>query len=226
MVTKLIAAELATAAGVTTFIARGSTPANVIKIVDEVSVFNSRANTPCEAVSSRSKSSRPVTPEGSTPLTISIANIGKSSGLLYTCFLAKRNPLRDRKWWIRHGVHSAGIIVVDRGAIRALLHHKGSLFSAGITDVQGHFVAQQGIRIVYAYREGPDTPEQYLEIGHGLVNYSSTEIARIKGRHSWEIAELLGYADAECVVHRDNLARTLSFDDWKHWEAKHCPNKE
>ncbi|KAI8052534.1 Aspartate/glutamate/uridylate kinase [Syncephalis plumigaleata] len=193
MVTKLIAAELATAAGVTTFIARGSTPANVIKIVDEVSV---------------------------------VANIGKSSELLYTCFLAKSTPLRDRKWWIRHGVHNAGTIVIDRGAIRALLHHKGSLFSAGITDVQGHFVAQQGIRIVYAHCEKPDTPEQYLEIGQGLVNYSSMEIARIKGRHSWEIAELLGYADAECVVHRDNLARTLSFDDWKQWERKHYPNKE
>ncbi|KAI8052045.1 Aspartate/glutamate/uridylate kinase [Syncephalis plumigaleata] len=134
MVTKLIAAELATAAGVTTFIARG----RLLRI--------------------------------------------------------KSTPLRDRKWWIRHGVHNAGTIVIDRGAVRALLHHKGSLFSAGITDVQGHFVAQQGIRIVYAHREKPDAPEQYLEIGHGLVNYSSMEIARIKGRHSWEIAELLGYA--------------------------------
>ncbi|KAI9595513.1 Aspartate/glutamate/uridylate kinase [Syncephalis fuscata] len=209
----------ATAAGVTTFIARGSTPANVIKIVDEVSVFNSRANTPIDPAM-RSKSS-PTASEGSPSATIRVGNIGKSTDLLYTCFLAKRNPLRDRKWWIRHGVHNAGTIAIDRGAVRALLNHKGSLFSAGIVDVQGTFVAQQGIRIVYAYKDASDASEQYLEIGHGLVNYSSMEIVRIKGRHSWEIGELLGYADAECVVHRDNLARTLTFDDWKKWEKEH-----
>ncbi|RKP26813.1 glutamate 5-kinase [Syncephalis pseudoplumigaleata] len=208
MVTKLIAAELATAAGVTTFIARGSTPGNVIKIVDEVAA---------------------------PTININVDDIGKSPDLLYTCFLAKRHPLGDRKWWIRHGIHNAGTVVIDRGAARALLQHKGSLFSAGITDVQGNFVAQQGVRIICTYQhaqtssgesedagsEDGQQQQQYVIIGYGLANYSSTEIARIKGHHSCEIADLLGYADAECIVHRDNLARTLSLEEWQQWEDKH-----
>ena len=42
-------------------------------------------------------------------------------------------------------------------------------------------------------------------MGRGLVNYSSGEIAQIKGHHSDEIAAILGYIDAETVIHRDNL---------------------
>ena len=42
-------------------------------------------------------------------------------------------------------------------------------------------------------------------MGRGLVNYTSAEIAQIKGHKSDEIAAILGYVDAETVIHRDNL---------------------
>jgi glutamate 5-kinase len=41
--------------------------------------------------------------------------------------------------------------------------------------------------------------------GRGLVNYPSTDVSRVKGRRSAEIAEVLGYKLADEIVHRDNF---------------------
>lgn len=45
-----------------------------------------------------------------------------------------------------------------------------------------------------------------LEVGRALVNYSSVEIARIKGLHSESVGEVLGYADSEYVALRENVS--------------------
>ncbi|RUS16456.1 glutamate 5-kinase [Endogone sp. FLAS-F59071] len=178
MVTKLIAADLATAAGVTTIITRGSTPQNIISII---SALHSPSSTPDPSAT--------LFP-------------------LHTRFIAKPNPLVDRKWWILHGLHTAGTIYIDAGAVRALTAlQRSSLFAAGITRVEGTFVAQQSARVVHE-KVDSETGKvlEQIEVGKGLVNYSSTEIVRIKGCKSGEIEGILGYADAECVIHRDNMA--------------------
>lgn len=43
------------------------------------------------------------------------------------------------------------------------------------------------------------------EIARGLVNYSSSELQKIRGCHSRKIKEILGYEGTETVVHRNNL---------------------
>ena len=43
------------------------------------------------------------------------------------------------------------------------------------------------------------------QIGVGLINYSSEDIARIKGLKRSEVAEALGDAHYPEVIHRDNL---------------------
>ena len=45
-----------------------------------------------------------------------------------------------------------------------------------------------------------------MEIGRAVVNYSASEIKRIKGLHSTQIHEALGYADSEYVALRENVA--------------------
>ncbi|CEG66724.1 Putative Glutamate 5-kinase [Rhizopus microsporus] len=172
MATKLVAAELATAAGVTTIITNGSKSHNVLKIID------------------------------------ADKNDNKTETPLHTRFIAKNNPLLDRKWWIQYGLHTAGTIYVDEGAANAMLQPKlkSSLFAAGIVKVEGQFVAQQAVNIV-CRKEKQGEQEDFF-IGKGLVNYSSTEIARIKRCHSSEIVNILGYVDSECVIHRDNLVRS------------------
>jgi hypothetical protein len=44
------------------------------------------------------------------------------------------------------------------------------------------------------------------EVGRAVVNYSSAEVARIKGLRSGEIMDVLGYADSEYVAFRENVS--------------------
>ncbi|KAG9064600.1 hypothetical protein KI688_002858 [Linnemannia hyalina] len=213
MVTKLIAAELATAAGVTTVISRGSTPQNIFQIISQ----------PIQHIGSASPQQDTTATMASTATAVTNA-LGAAtiaSLPLHTRFLAKDNPMVDRKWWILHGLHAAGTIYIDQGAYKAITNasQKSSLFAAGIVDCKGTFVAQQSVRVVYRPQdylkkdeqgqvvESYDGPEE-IELGKGLVNYASHEILRIKGCHSRQIIDRLGYADAECVIHRENLTRT------------------
>ncbi|KAI8332689.1 glutamate 5-kinase [Chlamydoabsidia padenii] len=173
MITKLIAADLATAAGVTTIITHGSKPTNIINIIQ-----NTTEDKP-----------------------------------LHTKFIAKNNPMMDRKWWILHGLHTAGTIYIDAGAAKAVVTPglRSSLFAAGIVDVQGTFNAQQAVQICLRQTtiDGDKTRVVDVSIGKGLVNYSSAEISRIKQCNSSEIASILGYVNADCVIHRDNLVRVV-----------------
>ncbi|KAI8875659.1 glutamate 5-kinase [Backusella circina FSU 941] len=173
MATKLIAADLAIAAGVTTIITHGAKPQNIAHII--------KAD-----ISSSGEEYTDRHP-------------------LHTRFVAKNNPLLDRKWWIQYGLHTAGTIYVDEGAARAMLTPRlfSSLFAAGITDVEGQFVAHQAVQIVVRKKDAN------VVIGKGLVNYTNIEISRIKRCRSSEIASILGYVEAECVIHRDNLVRVL-----------------
>jgi glutamate 5-kinase len=205
MVTKLIAAELATAAGVTTVITRGSTPQNIFQIISQ----------PIQHTGSASPKQ-----DSQTQMTTSLGATTVATLPLHTRFLAKDNPMVDRKWWILHGLHAAGTIYIDQGAYKAITNasQKSSLFAAGIVGCKGTFVAQQSVRVVYKPRdylkkdEQGQVVEEYngpeeIELGKGLVNYASHEILRIMGCHSRQIIERLGYADAECVIHRENLTR-------------------
>ncbi|KAJ2471242.1 Glutamate 5-kinase [Coemansia sp. RSA 2322] len=198
MATKLIAAELATAAGVTTVITRGSTPQKVIDIVEFFS--------------------NPEIADGPLP-----------PAVLCTRFVAKSRPMIDRKWWILHGMYCAGTIFIDAGAVIALARFKKSLFAAGIKRVEGSFSSNQAVRVVYEpEREHTESTAElnadearvlsavapmkaeYIEIGHGLVNYTSTEVKRIRGCHSSEFDAILGYCDSDNVINRGNMVITVT----------------
>jgi glutamate 5-kinase len=45
-------------------------------------------------------------------------------------------------------------------------------------------------------------------LAKGLVNFSSTEINKIKGLKTSQINQVLGHKDYDEVIHRDNLAVT------------------
>ena len=70
------------------------------------------------------------------------------------------------------------------------------MLAAGITAIEGEFHASEAVQLC----DGSG-----LEIARGLVNYSSTELQKIRGRKSEDIPTILGYGGAETVVHRDNL---------------------
>ena len=136
---------------------------------------------------------RTVITHGKNPQNIIKILAGESLG---TQFEPQLRPESARKRWIAYGLLPLGTLYLDNGAIKALCKGGKSLLPAGITQVEGEFLASDAVRI--CDRDGK-------EMGRGLVNYSSGEIAQIKGHHSDEIAAILGYIDAETVIHRDNL---------------------
>ncbi|CCG84656.1 protein of unknown function [Taphrina deformans PYCC 5710] len=198
MYTKIIAAKLATSAGVTTVITRGSIPSNIPKIVTGLS-STSHPQTP----SSTRTSVTTEDPSSTTLITSGLQESSISPKLpLHTRFTPSDHPVRDRHIWLLHGLHVEGTIVIDEGALKALTRRdKAGLLPAGIVSVEGHFGSQQAVSLCVKGAEGV-----VREVGRALTNYSSIEVDRIKGHQSHELESLLGYSDTEYVAHRDNLA--------------------
>ena len=132
--------------------------------------------------------------EGKTPSNIRAILQGQDVG---TQFAPQPQPFNARKRWIAYGLVPSGKLFLDDGAVRAICQSGKSLLAAGIERLEGEFDSQASVQL--CDRTG-------REIARGLVNYNSLDLAKIQGCHSDEIPDILGYANAETVVHRDNLA--------------------
>jgi glutamate 5-kinase len=117
---------------------------------------------------------------------------GESVG---TLFCAREKCLDGRKRWIAYGQAAHGLLVVDRGARKALVEDGKSLLPSGIVDVQGDF--EQGDMVAIRDQEGN-------ELARGLVNYTSGELKIIRGMRTEKAAEALQRACSE-AVHRNNM---------------------
>lgn len=113
-----------------------------------------------------------------------------------TTFGAMSEAMSQRKRWIAFGRSAKGAVQVDDGAVRALRDQGRSLLPAGVTAVFGDFKMGAAVRV---------QDSRGHEIASGLVNYSSEDIARIKGCKSGQIRAILGHKDFDEVIHRDNL---------------------
>lgn len=144
---------------------------------------------------------RTVITEGKQPNNIDKILQGESIG---TQFEPEPEPTSARKRWIAYGLVPCGKLYLDAGALTAISTGGKSLLAAGITAVEGEFDQNEAVELCVEFRchEGDRT---YKEIARGLVNYSSSELEKIRGRRSSEIPEILGYQGVETVVHRDNL---------------------
>ena len=136
---------------------------------------------------------RTVITHGRSPQNLRRIVAGEAIG---THFEAHPEPINARKRWIAHALIPAGQITVDQGAVDAIANRGRSLLAAGIQTVDGEFYSQQSVQLC--------TPEGET-FARGLVNFSSQELQKIKGKKSEQIPNLLGYADADTVIHRDNL---------------------
>lgn len=113
-----------------------------------------------------------------------------------TLFLPGKHKLHTKKRWIGFGSDTAGKIFVDSGAEEAIIHGGKSLLSSGVMATEGSFNVGSVVSVI-----GPDS----REIAKGIVGYSDKEISLIKGKHSDEIENILGYKRFTAIIHRDNL---------------------
>ncbi|NHA68910.1 glutamate 5-kinase [Phycicoccus flavus] len=102
----------------------------------------------------------------------------------------------SRKRWLAHATTARGRLVLDDGAVTAVTQRRTSLLPAGITAVDGAFAAGDAVDVCAA--DG-------RVIARGLVNYASSELPRLLGRTTRDLARELGPAYEREVVHRDDL---------------------
>jgi glutamate 5-kinase len=113
-----------------------------------------------------------------------------------TLLVADNEPLVARKQWLAGHLQVRGTLVLDDGAVRVLTEQGKSLLPVGVSALSGEFTRGEMVRCV---------DSQGREVARGLVNYSAGDARKIIGKASRCIVEVLGYCDAEELIHRDNL---------------------
>jgi glutamate 5-kinase len=133
---------------------------------------------------------------GETPHALAHALEGNPNG---TFFASKESSLTNRKQWIAFTLRPKGEIMLDEGAVAALVLRGKSLLASGILNVKGTFLTGDPVSC---------TTQEGVVFAQGLINYSAESLQRIKGKQTSEIQQLLGTLEYEEVIHRDNLALT------------------
>jgi len=114
-----------------------------------------------------------------------------------TLFLPQSKTFTPRKRWIGFSAQTAGKIMVDAGAAKAMCIDGRSLLAIGVQDVEGDFGKGDVVSVINS---------QSIEIARGLINYNANQVKRIRGCRSDRIEQILGQCPYEEVIHRDNLA--------------------
>ena len=87
-------------------------------------------------------------------------------------------------------------MILDSGAVKALIEKNVSLLPAGVTAVEGTFDAGETVDLA--------DPTGKV-IARGIVNFDSDEIPQMLGRSTKELATTLGAEFERELVHRDDL---------------------
>ncbi|GLX78645.1 glutamate 5-kinase [Thalassotalea insulae] len=119
---------------------------------------------------------------------------GKNPG---TKFIASQAATKARKHWLKHTLKSNGQVMLDRGAVQALVNKGASLLPSGITSVNGHFAAGDSIDLV--------NNDNNQVIAKGICQYSERDLLKIKGCNSEQIVDILGYCPSKVIIHRDDM---------------------
>lgn len=220
MATKLKAGQLASAAGVTTVITQTSRVEEVVAALSSLcpSTFPAAGAagavlaggaaaagglspmpsvvlaTPSPAPGTPAAASPAASPAASSERRLLFARLGFGSTLLPSA-----HPVSGRKRWIL-GLAPAGRIIIDAGAVAAVVRARKSLFPAGVVRVEGDFDASEAVAICN---------EAGVEVARALTNYGADDIRKIRGKRSKDVSEALGYPGAEAVADRDNIVRVM-----------------
>ncbi|OIQ71547.1 glutamate 5-kinase [mine drainage metagenome] len=113
-----------------------------------------------------------------------------------TWFSATGRKRSTRMLWLAHAARTNGRLVLDEGAVRAVLGGRASLLPAGILSVDGSFDAGDPVELA-----GTDGQV----VAHGLVAFAAEDLPALLGRSTSELRAALGPGYDREVVHRDDL---------------------
>lgn len=110
-------------------------------------------------------------------------------------FLPEKQEMKARQKWILGALKQHNRLMIDQGAVKALIQG-GSLLPSGISAVEGGFSQGEPVRIF---------SQEGVLIAHGVPAYSAEEIERLRGCQSDEIAQRLGRKGPDEIIHRNDL---------------------
>jgi glutamate 5-kinase len=101
-----------------------------------------------------------------------------------------------RQLWLAHAAAARGRLLLDAGAVRAVVMQRASLLPAGVTGVQGAFEAGDPVDLC-------DADGQV--VARGLANYDAGEVPGLMGRSTRWLAARRGPEYQRELVHRDDM---------------------
>ena len=113
-----------------------------------------------------------------------------------TLFHPEGRRTASRLLWLRHATIPLGRLVLDDGAVAAVVGRRMSLLAAGVVAVAGDFSAGDPVEI---------TDDAGKAVARGLVAYDAAELPAMLGRSTGDLAAELGPSYQREVVHRDDL---------------------
>ena len=109
-----------------------------------------------------------------------------------TVFAPRPTRMSARRFWVRYAAESAGALILDEGAVRAVVRQRRSLLPAGITGLSGKFFGGDVVEL-----RGPDAEV----VARGVVAYDAAELAAMIGRSTPELPVEM----RRPAVHADDL---------------------
>ncbi len=113
-------------------------------------------------------------------------------GTVGTLFHAAGDRSASRLFWLRHATSPRGRLVLDAGAVAAVVERRMSLLPAGVTAVSGEFYSGEPVEL---------TDPDGAVVARGLVGYDAADLPGLLGHKT---ADLPAEFRRE-VVHRDDL---------------------
>lgn len=110
-----------------------------------------------------------------------------------TLFLARDGKYKNRTRWIILS-KASGKLIVDKGAQDAI-KKKSGLLPSGIIEVAGMFDRGDIIEI----------ESEGKVFAKGITDYTSSELGKLKGKHSDMIEKILGYKNYDEVMRKGNI---------------------
>ncbi len=105
--------------------------------------------------------------------------------------------MQSKKRWLSFFSKVSGNLIIDEGAVEAIMNRGRSLLPSGILKFQGEFLRGDTVTI---------SDQRGLVLAKGLTSFSSSDLAQIVGAKSCEIRKILGSNDEE-AIHRNNLSK-------------------
>ncbi len=109
-----------------------------------------------------------------------------------TAFAATGSRLSARRFWLAHAAGVRGRLLLDEGAVHAVVRRRRSLLAAGITGVDGDFEGGDVVDLVDPHG---------AVVARGVVAFDADELPDLIGRSSHELPA----EQRREVVHADDL---------------------